>query len=80
MHNQNPKLWNFGLDISSILAIEQFSKNKQYLLQQVLLLLQFLFCESLSFINLSLLLFLYLSRVWYVWITGNLNKQSQRSS
>lgn len=63
---------------SSILSIEQFSKNNQYLLQQVLLLLQFLLCESLGFINLSLLLFLYLSRVWYVWITGNLKKQSHR--
>lgn len=53
-----------------------FGGNIQYLLQQVLLLLQFLLCESLGLIDLRLLFFLELGRIWHVRITWDLKRHS----
>lgn len=51
----------------------------QYLLQQVLLLLELLLCESLSFVNLRLLFFLDLGWIRHVRITWNLQSTARLS-
>lgn len=76
MHNLEPDTKHL-ISTCDTLATLFLASGNQYLLQQVLLLLQFLLCESLSFVNLGLFFFLDLRWIWHVWITGNLKRRSQ---